>query len=384
MQLSNVALALAALGATALAHNQDEFWAAPNYLPSTLYRVDWPSGNATPIGIIPNIEPTDLALASDGTLYVSTMDELYRVSTTDASSVFVGTIPTFSSVVGLDFGPAGTLYAVTYTGAVMTLDPSTGQALTSFNLPVNFAGDVAAFDASTLYAAVESANGANLIRIDLGSQTHVDLGGIAPPDGVWSLDFDGAGSLIAITLPGDVYEIPNYSTSGAGVYVSSTNQGALGGMTSADGGCPSIGAYCTAGFTSNFCSATMSAAGTPSATASSGFTLSMSGGEPQKQGILFYGVDNTGFVPAPWGLGSSWICVKQPVQRMGAADTGGTIGMCDGTLWVDWNAFVSSNPGAVGTPFSAGQQVYAQGWFRDPPSPKTTSLSNGLTFVVCP
>jgi hypothetical protein len=51
---------------------------------------------------------------------------------------------------------------------------------------------------------------------------------------------------------------------------------------------------------------------------------------------------------------------------------------------LDWNAFVASHPGAVGTPFSAGQLVQAQGWFRDPPSPKSTMLSNAIEFVVAP
>ena len=53
-------------------------------------------------------------------------------------------------------------------------------------------------------------------------------------------------------------------------------------------------------------------------------------------------------------------------------------------LSVDWNAFIATHPFAVGQPFAAGQHVYAQGWFRDPPSPKTTMLSNGVDFVVCP
>jgi hypothetical protein len=35
-------------------------------------------------------------------------------------------------------------------------------------------------------------------------------------------------------------------------------------------------------------------------------------------------------------------------------------------------------------PFSSGASVWAQGYFRDPPGPKTTALSNGLQFSVCP
>jgi hypothetical protein len=50
----------------------------------------------------------------------------------------------------------------------------------------------------------------------------------------------------------------------------------------------------------------------------------------------------------------------------------------------DWSAFVATHPSALGRPFAVGQTVNAQGWFRDPPSPKHTSLSDGLDFVVCP
>jgi hypothetical protein len=128
----------------------------------------------------------------------------------------------------------------------------------------------------------------------------------------------------------------------------------------------------------------ITASGTPSASANSGFTITVNGVEPQKQGMLFYGLDNTSFLPPPWGSGSSYLCVKTPVQRMGLLFSGGTLGLCDGVLSLDWNAFRAANPSALGAPFSAGQRVYAQGWFRDPPSPKTTSLSNGLTFVTCP
>jgi hypothetical protein len=51
---------------------------------------------------------------------------------------------------------------------------------------------------------------------------------------------------------------------------------------------------------------------------------------------------------------------------------------------LDWNAFVANHPGALGAPFSAGQLVEAQGWFRDPPSPKATMLSDALEFALCP
>ena len=53
-------------------------------------------------------------------------------------------------------------------------------------------------------------------------------------------------------------------------------------------------------------------------------------------------------------------------------------------LAVDWNAYVASTPGALGTPFAGGETVWAQAWFRDPGAPKTTNLSDALRFDVCP
>jgi hypothetical protein len=50
----------------------------------------------------------------------------------------------------------------------------------------------------------------------------------------------------------------------------------------------------------------------------------------------------------------------------------------------DWNAFMSTHASALGQPIAAGAHVWAQAWFRDPPAPKTTNLSDGLVFVVGP
>lgn len=146
--------------------------------------------------------------------------------------------------------------------------------------------------------------------------------------------------------------------------------------------CGSGASYCTAGTTTNGCTATMSATGTASATATSGFVLTAQAVEGQKLGLIFYGV--SGAVASPWGNGTSYLCVKAPTQRTPAASSGGTSGQCDGTLSIDWNAFIAANPAALGAPFTGGESVRAQCWFRDPPSPKTTNLSDALLFSVCP
>jgi hypothetical protein len=147
-------------------------------------------------------------------------------------------------------------------------------------------------------------------------------------------------------------------------------------------GVPSV--YCTAGTTTHGCAPAISFSGAPSASSGSGFTITVSGVEGLAAGIVFYGIDNTGYAPAPWGASSSFLCVKHPTQRTGAQNSGGTFTVCDGVLALDWNAYVATHPSALGSPFAIGQHVFAQGWFRDPPSPKSTMLSDALEFVVAP
>jgi hypothetical protein len=140
--------------------------------------------------------------------------------------------------------------------------------------------------------------------------------------------------------------------------------------------------YCTAGTSTNGCTPAIGFSGAPSASASSGFTLSASGVEGQKQGLIFYGA--SGALALPWGTGSSLLCVKSPTQRLPASNSAGTLNACDGVLASDWLAFVSSTPGAIGAPLAAGDVFQAQAWYRDPPASKSTNLSNALEFTVTP
>ncbi|MCC7015418.1 MAG: hypothetical protein IT454_22860 [Planctomycetes bacterium] len=140
--------------------------------------------------------------------------------------------------------------------------------------------------------------------------------------------------------------------------------------------------YCTAGTTTNGCQAQISASGTPSATATSGFTLQVQQVEGAKSGLIFYGTN--GRHSAPWGNGTSYLCVRSPTQRTDFHSAGGIAGQCNGTLSIDWNSWIAQRSGTLGASFSVGQAVQAQGWFRDPPAPKSTSLSNAIEFYVCP
>jgi choice-of-anchor B domain-containing protein len=168
---------------------------------------------------------------------------------------------------------------------------------------------------------------------------------------------------------------------------SDTGQGsiveaAIDDFTIRDVDCSVPSVYCTAGTSANGCAATMGASGSPSASASSGFTLTASNVEGQKQGLIFYGIN--GALANPWNGGTSYLCVKAPTQRTPVQSSGGSAGACDGSLAIDWNAYVAGNSGALGVPFASGDVVWAQAWYRDPPSPGTTSLSDGIRFTVGP
>ena len=139
--------------------------------------------------------------------------------------------------------------------------------------------------------------------------------------------------------------------------------------------------YCTAGTTTNGCAATITANNNPSVTFANSCNISVANVEGNKSGLIFYSI--TGQSAAPWNA-TSFLCVKAPTQRTGTQTSGGTAGACDGTLALDWNAFQTANPGALGNPWSAGDIVQVQAWFRDPPAGKATNLSNAIEMTYLP
>jgi subtilisin-like proprotein convertase family protein len=157
-------------------------------------------------------------------------------------------------------------------------------------------------------------------------------------------------------------------------------------ISSASGNCGPVVNYCTPASTTNGCTPLITAS---SANASIGagpgsFVLTTNGVEGQKSGLIFYGI--SGRNSLPWAAGSSsFLCVKAPTQRMQAQSSGGTAGQCNGSLVQDFFQYTQVlNPFALGSPQTPGQVYDAQAWFRDPPAAKTTNLSNGIEFTLCP
>jgi len=153
------------------------------------------------------------------------------------------------------------------------------------------------------------------------------------------------------------------------------------GSNGSCGGCAATAVnYCTAGTTSNGCNATMTlASGIPSASNAGPAIVSATNVEGAKTGLIFYGIARTVSAWSP--TSSSFLCVKSPTIRSATQSTGGTANVCDGTLSLDVNAALAAQ---TGFPVAAGGIFDLQAWFRDPPAPKTTHLSDALEITLCP
>jgi hypothetical protein len=147
------------------------------------------------------------------------------------------------------------------------------------------------------------------------------------------------------------------------------------------GACGVVSSYCTAGTSASGCQTTLSASGSPSATAPAGFLVTATSVEGQKDGLFFFATN--GRQANPWGNGTSYQCVVPPVRRAGLLTGNGANGACNGLFTQDLNALWAANPAK--NP-GAGAVVQTQAWYRDPQntSNQTTSLSDAIEFSVCP
>ena len=139
--------------------------------------------------------------------------------------------------------------------------------------------------------------------------------------------------------------------------------------------CPAIQTYCTAKLNSNGCLPSMGWSGTPSLSAGSGFIINCTLAIPDRSWQLFYGYAAS-FSPFQGGF----VCVRPPLRRTVVQQSVG-VGPCGGVFSFDYNVWLA---GSFDTNLTAGTNVFARWWMRDPQASFTTGFSNALTFTVCP
>jgi hypothetical protein len=234
-------------------------------------------------------------------------------------------------------------------------------------------------------AAPDGSGGVYVSGLTLGSLGGPSAGGAD----AWLARYDASGSQLWIrqlgTSGGDGAYAAAPDGSG-GVYVGGWTSGSLGGpnLGSIDGwlaryeDCGLYSSYCTAKTNSAGCLPVIAASGTPSASAGSGLTISTSNVLDNKFGLYFYSKSGANGAPFQGGF----LCAQSPLVRTMLLNSGGSA-PCGGAFQIDFNAFVASgkDPGLV-----AGQQVWIQTWSYDPgfPPPNNTSLSDAVSFTLCP
>jgi Tol biopolymer transport system component len=235
-------------------------------------------------------------------------------------------------------------------------------------------------------------NAANLYPGDNNAARDVFVRDMCSPLPVFFADADGdsfgdaATTLSACSLPaGFAYEAGDCDDSDAGVnpdaadFCNGIDDDCNG--TIDDGGTSGV-TYCSPGLSTHSCSASMRGAGTPSASASSGFHVIVDHVEGARSALIEYSLAPT---YTTWVFGStSYLCILAPTQRTAALFSNGTGGACDGFLDLDWLAWRVAHPGALGHALLPGQSVYFQASYRDGPAPSGRNLSDALAVLLCP
>ena len=140
--------------------------------------------------------------------------------------------------------------------------------------------------------------------------------------------------------------------------------------------------YCTAKVNSCGTTPFISYAGSPSAGAVSGFSISGMNAKTGTIGVLVYTQNGRDAIPFDGGT----LCVSPPVNRgIPTAAAGGTPMLCDASYSLDMNCFASGFCGGAPAAYlgTVGQTVNAQWWGRDTVA-HGSYLSNALEYVQLP
>jgi hypothetical protein len=147
-----------------------------------------------------------------------------------------------------------------------------------------------------------------------------------------------------------------------------------------DAPCLTTTVYCTAQTSSNGCVPQIGSQGTPSVSAGSGFSVTLTSTRNQQSGLLFYGTN--GRTTLPWFGGT--LCVQPPLVRTPLMQSGGSPPPavdCSGAFTRDFNALVATSADPALFP---GQHVRCQYYGRDPAAATHVNLSDALEFYLEP
>ncbi len=143
---------------------------------------------------------------------------------------------------------------------------------------------------------------------------------------------------------------------------------------------PPVLAYCTSRVSSAGCAPAIGWTGLPSASAGSGFHVTLSQALNQKSGALVYGVSGPAAQPFLGGL----LCVAPPLVRTAPQHSGGNAtGIdCSGAFTFDFNARIASG---VDPALVTGAVVHVQWFSRDPGNPAGSfNSSDALRIAILP
>lgn len=291
-------------------------------------------------------------------------------------------------MVGLEFAPAGTMYGVSQSGEVYTINTSSGQTQLLFNTGLSIEGDIAHLAGSVFYATGGSGTSSHLFALDIVLQTSTDLGVIAQNVEFPGLDFDLSGRLVAGGTTGVIYYIPDLTT-GTGLLLSNVGF-VCAGLTSICSGefitycfcdgsgtpapCNNTGEYgngCANSMSSD--GANLCAMGTVSVAADD-LILMAKGARPSQPGLYFCAMNAiNGGVGLQFGDGLR--CAGGSVVRLGVvtSDSAGDSSFGPG---------IATSTGAL-----AGDVRRYQFWYRDPGFVCTGlgfNLTNGLQVTWIP
>jgi hypothetical protein len=143
--------------------------------------------------------------------------------------------------------------------------------------------------------------------------------------------------------------------------------------------------YCSPKTNSLGCVPAIAFAGSPSAVATSGFSLTASQVRNGKSGLLLY--SSAGRSATPFAGGT--LCLSTPIRRSVPLNSGGNplpANDCSGLYALDMNAFARGALGGHPSPFlsTSGTTVQTQFWGPDPgfPAPFNTTLSAGVEYTI--